>query len=85
MLEWGAHTFMDNETAGYFRFNHKQEKRAVKYWEMAVKNRDLKSLTLTILDSKKKVAELAPSGGNLLITLSKEKIQNLCSLRVSLK
>lgn len=85
MLEWGAHTFMDNETAGYFRFNHKQEKRAVKYWEMAVRNRDLKSLTLTILDSIKKVAELAPSGGNLLLTLSKEKIQNLCSLRVSLK
>lgn len=43
-----------------------------------MKNRDLKSLTLTILDSIK-VAELAPSGGNLLITLSKKKFKT-CAL-----
>ena len=71
--------FTNNEIAGYFRFDHKQEKRAVKYWETAVRHRHLKSLTLTILDSIKKVAELAPFGGNLPITLSKEKIQT-CDL-----
>ena len=85
MLEWGAHTFTNNETAGYFRLNHKQEKRAVKYWETAVINRDSKSLILTILDSIKKVAESAPSGGNVL-PYQKKKFKTCdlweCHLRV---
>ena len=76
---------MNNEMAGYFRLNHKQEKRAVKYWEMAVRNRDFKSLILTILDSIKKVAELAPSGGNVL-PYQKKKFKTCdlweCHLRV---